>query len=235
MRGTIGAVAAALAGTTLGAALVLLAGFVYQLVAGEPTGGLAGWAFGLLLLAVVLFGVFGALLPDDDAAVALSDTPVSAASDTPGAPVSDTPRSAVPDPRGSAVSVPASPRSAVPDTPVSAVSDTPGVAPGEGVVVAEVKASGKAAGRAAGVAGADDGWRDALVFFLVLFGLVAGGPFGIAGYEALRPEPRTAEAPAREPDGPLVPRVAPDGAAGSVRGGPAPWDPAASVPVRLVL
>ncbi|MFF9144461.1 hypothetical protein ACF1BN_06370 [Streptomyces sp. NPDC014861] len=231
MRGTIGAVAAALAGTTLGAALVLLAGFVYQLVAGEPTGGLAGWAFGLLLLAVVLFGVFGALLPDEDAAVALSDTPVSAVSDTPGAPVSDTPRSAVPDTRGPAVSVPASPGSAVPDTPGSATSDTPG----EGVVVAEVKASGKAGGRAAGVAGADDGWRDALVFFLVLFGLVAGGPFGIAGYEALRPEPRTAEAPAREPDGPLVPRVAPDGAAGSVRGGPAPWDPAASVPVRLVL
>ncbi|MFD5771479.1 hypothetical protein ACFWIN_37405 [Streptomyces sp. NPDC127049] len=45
--------------------------------------------------------------------------------------------------------------------------------------------------------GAPEGdWYDVLVFGLVLLGLVAGGPLGIAGYEALRPERPPAVAPA---------------------------------------
>ncbi|WP_282697419.1 hypothetical protein [Streptomyces sp. CC208A] len=98
LRRVGGVVTALLAATTLGTALVLLSGFAYQLVAGDPTGTLAAWAFGLLLLAAALFGAFGGLLPDSE--------------------------------------------------------------PGE--------------------------WADTLVFCLVLLGLLAGGPFGIAGYEALR-------------------------------------------------
>ncbi|MFF2776491.1 PQQ-binding-like beta-propeller repeat protein [Streptomyces sp. NPDC058052] len=44
--------------------------------------------------------------------------------------------------------------------------------------------------------GSDGDWYDALVFGLVVLGLVAGGPFGIAGYEALRPAAGTVSAPA---------------------------------------
>ncbi|MFF6882034.1 hypothetical protein ACFY9F_02510 [Streptomyces sp. NPDC012421] len=157
MRRTVGTVAAALGGTTLGAALVLLAGFVHQLVTGNAAGGLAGWAFGLLLLTLILFGVFGSLLPDEEAAAALSDTPVRK-----------------PAPESYTASETASGADAVTG------ADTP-------TAVADGERNEKTAD---GAAGADDGWSDALVFFLVLFGLIAGGPFGIAGYEALRPEHR---------------------------------------------
>ncbi|MFI8365730.1 hypothetical protein [Streptomyces sp. NPDC085466] len=163
MRRTIGTVAAALGGTTLGAALVLLAGFVYQLVTGNAAGGLAGWAFGLLLLALILFGVFGALLPDEEAAAALSDTPVRK-----------------PAPESYTAS----------ETASGADADT-GAGTASGAGAATAVADGERNEKAAdGAVGADDGWSDALVFFLVLFGLIAGGPFGIAGYEALRPEHR---------------------------------------------
>ncbi|MEU3604726.1 hypothetical protein AB0E83_04610 [Streptomyces sp. NPDC035033] len=59
-----GAVTALLAAVTLGTALVLLAGFTYRLATGDPTSALAAWAFGLLILAAILFAVFGGLLPD---------------------------------------------------------------------------------------------------------------------------------------------------------------------------
>ncbi|MFJ5707688.1 PQQ-binding-like beta-propeller repeat protein [Streptomyces sp. NPDC093105] len=53
--------------------------------------------------------------------------------------------------------------------------------------------------------GEEDGdWYDPLVFGLVLVGLVAGGPFGIAGYEALKPPTRTS-APAAAPPSPTAP------------------------------
>ncbi|NML49290.1 hypothetical protein HHL19_02830 [Streptomyces sp. R302] len=114
LRRTAGAAAVLLAATALGATLVLLAGFVYQLAAGGAAGTMAAWAAGLLVLTVVLFGVFGAVLPDE-----------------------------------------------------------PRTTPSEG-------------------------WFDVLTFCFVLLGLIAGAPFGIAGYEALRPE-TTTTAPAPAP------------------------------------
>ncbi|MFE9041309.1 hypothetical protein ACFYOG_10350 [Streptomyces sp. NPDC007818] len=169
MRRTVGTVAAALGGTTLGAALVLLAGFVHQLVTGNAAGGLAGWAFGLLLLTLILFGVFGSLLPDEEAAAALSDTPVRK-----------------PAPESYTASETASGADAVTASETASGADAVTGA-GTPTAVADGERNEKTAD---GAAGADDGWSDALVFFLVLFGLIAGGPFGIAGYEALRPEHR---------------------------------------------
>lgn len=122
LRRTAGAFAAALGAIALGAALALLSGFLYAVVRGEPTGAMVAWILGLFVLAGVLFGAFGATLPDEQA---------------------------------------------------------------------------EAESAAAPTDGADDGdWYDPLVFGLVLVGLVAGGPFGIAGYEALKPTTVTAVAPA---------------------------------------
>ncbi|MEU2655826.1 hypothetical protein ABZ615_10890 [Streptomyces sp. NPDC007325] len=192
MRRTVGAVAAALGGTTLGAALVLLAGFVYQLVAGNAAGGLAGWAFGLLLLALILFGVFGSLLPDEEAAAALSDTPgrkptpephtTSEPTSPPGpAPATASGAATVSGAATATDALTASDAATVSGAATASDAPTP---PGAATAVADGKTADGAA------VGADDGWSDALVFFLVLFGLIAGGPFGIAGYEALRPEHR---------------------------------------------
>ncbi len=114
LRRTAGAAAVLLAATALGTTLVLLAGFVYRLSTGEATGVLAAWAVGLLVLTVVLFGLFGAMLPDE------------------------------------------------PTTPT-------------------------------------ESWVDVVIFCLVLLGLVVGGPLGIAGYEALRPEPAAVAPPLTEP------------------------------------
>ncbi|MFF5502045.1 hypothetical protein ACF1E9_02805 [Streptomyces roseolus] len=114
LRRTVGAAAVLLAATTLGATLVLLAGFVYQLAAGDATGVLAAWAGGLLVLAVALFALFGAMLPDE------------------------------------------------PTSPV-------------------------------------ENWFDVLAFCFVLLGLFVGAPFGIAGYEALRPDTAAVAPPLTEP------------------------------------
>lgn len=114
LRRTVGGAAVLLAATALGATLVLLAGFAYQLAAGDVTVALAAWAAGLPALTVVLFLLFGAMLPDE-----------------PTAP--------------------------------------------------------------------SEGWFDALTFCFVLFGLVVGGPLGIAGYEALRPETTAVAPPLTEP------------------------------------
>ncbi|MGW3518546.1 hypothetical protein [Streptomyces hydrogenans] len=155
LRGTLASAAVLAAATALSGALVLLSGFVYQLVDGDPTGALMAWALGLLVLAVGLFAVFGGLLPDLDAE---------------------------PEPEGG-----------------------PGAAPGD---------------RTAARPAAEkwfDAWFDVLAFCCVLVGLLAGGPLGIAGYEALRPETGTvateAAAPSTAPGGP-----APAG------GGPHPAD-----------
>ncbi|MEV7530280.1 hypothetical protein [Streptomyces hydrogenans] len=155
LRGTLASAAVLAAATALSGALVLLSGFVYQLVDGDPTGALMAWALGLLVLAVGLFAVFGGLLPDLDAE---------------------------PEPeRG------------------------PGAAPGD-----------RAEAGPAAEKWFDD-WFDVLAFCCVLVGLLAGGPLGIAGYEALRPETGTvateAAAPSTAPGGP-----APAG------GGPHPAD-----------
>ncbi|GHJ91008.1 hypothetical protein SNE510_05270 [Streptomyces sp. NE5-10] len=153
LRGTLASAAVLAAATALSGALVLLSGFVYQLVDGDPTGALLAWALGLLVLAVGLFAVFGGLLPDLDAE---------------------------------------------PET-------GPDAAPGD-----------RAAARPAAEKWFDD-WFDVLAFCCVLVGLLAGGPLGIAGYEALRPETGTvateAAAPSTAPGGP-----APEG------GGPRPAD-----------
>ncbi|MFD6344844.1 hypothetical protein ACH4MA_10790 [Streptomyces roseolus] len=114
LRRTVGGAAVLLAATALGATLVLLAGFVYQLAAGDATGALAAWAGGLLVLAVAFFVLFGAMLPDE-----------------PSAP--------------------------------------------------------------------SEGWVDVLAFCFVLLGLFVGAPFGIAGYEALRPETAAVAPPLTEP------------------------------------
>ncbi|MEW5630080.1 hypothetical protein AB1388_26470 [Streptomyces hydrogenans] len=142
LRGTLASAAVLAAATALSGALVLLSGFVYQLVDGDPTGALMAWALGLLVLAVGLFAVFGGLLPDLDAEPE----------------------------RG------------------------PGAAPGD-----------RAEAGPAAEKWFDD-WFDVLAFCCVLVGLLAGGPLGIAGYEALRPETGTvateAAAPSPAPGGP---------------------------------
>ncbi|MFB7363205.1 hypothetical protein [Streptomyces hydrogenans] len=154
LRGTLASAAVLAAATALSGALVLLSGFVYQLVDGDPTGALMAWALGLLVLAVGLFAVFGGLLPDLDAD---------------------------PEPeRG------------------------PGAAPGD---------------RTAARPAAEkwfDAWFDVLAFCCVLVGLLAGGPLGIAGYEALRPETGTVATEAAAPS--TAPGPAPAG------GGPPPAD-----------
>ncbi|MET8973179.1 hypothetical protein [Streptomyces hydrogenans] len=154
LRGTLASAAVLAAATALSGALVLLSGFVYQLVDGDPTGALMAWALGLLVLAVGLFAVFGGLLPDLDAD---------------------------PEPeRG------------------------PGAAPGD---------------RPAARPAAEewfDAWFDVLAFCCVLVGLLAGGPLGIAGYEALRPETGTVATEAAAPS--TAPGPAPAG------GGPHPAD-----------
>ncbi|MFE6228494.1 hypothetical protein [Streptomyces sp. NPDC057854] len=159
-RRTAGAVSAALAGAALGAALVLLSGFVYQLCRGELVGAMAGWAFGLLVLMFLLVGGFGASLPDEEPAAAPPD----------GAPIPPA-KTAAPltgEPAGQARPVTAEPVTAQP------VEVRPVTAPD----------------------GADDvDWYDAVVFGLVLLGLVVGGPVGIAAYESLKPPP-AATAPA---------------------------------------
>ncbi|MFE5794788.1 PQQ-binding-like beta-propeller repeat protein [Streptomyces sp. NPDC056503] len=160
LRRTVGAAAILPAGTALGAALVLLAGFVYQVVAGDASGAMAAWALGLLVLAVVLLGVFGAMLPDEGAETAV-------APDGPGGP-------------GGAPVKPA------PGEPGEPSPDRPGAAPSGDWF---------------------DDWFDVLTFCLVLLGLVAGGPVGIAGYEALRP--RTAAAAPPSPSPPVSPSVSP--------------------------
>ncbi|MGW5000985.1 hypothetical protein ACWEP8_25285 [Streptomyces hydrogenans] len=150
LRGTLASAAVLAAATALSGALVLLSGFVYQLVDGDPTGALMAWALGLLVLAVGLFAVFGGLLPDLDAD---------------------------PEPeRG------------------------PGAAPGDRPAAEQWF----------------DAWFDVLAFCCVLVGLLAGGPLGIAGYEALRPETGTVATEAAAPS--TAPGPAPAG------GGPHPAD-----------
>ncbi|MFB7338874.1 hypothetical protein ACFCZ6_02315 [Streptomyces hydrogenans] len=164
LRGTLASAAVLAAATALSGALVLLSGFVYQLVDGDPTGALMAWALGLLVLAVGLFAVFGGLLPDLDA----DPKPDEGAT-----------REAGPE-RG------------------------PGAAPGD---------------RTAARPAAEewfDAWFDVLAFCCVLVGLLAGGPLGIAGYEALRPETGTVATEAAAPS--TAPGPAPAG------GGPHPAD-----------
>ncbi|MFD4372155.1 PQQ-binding-like beta-propeller repeat protein [Streptomyces sp. NPDC058486] len=132
LRGTVGAVAALLAATALGAALVLLAGFVYQLLYGDAPGAMLVWSLGLMFLAALLFALFGSMLPDEEA--------------------EERPQ--------------------------------------------EEKAEGKQEEKPdAPSEPAPDNWLDVAAFCCVVLGLVAGGPFGIAGYEALRTETKTAAAP----------------------------------------
>ncbi|MEV6355854.1 hypothetical protein [Streptomyces hydrogenans] len=146
LRGTLASAAVLAAATALSGAMVLLSGFVYQLVDGDPTGALMAWALGLLVLAVGLFAVFGGLLPDLDA----DPKPDEGAT-----------REAGPD------AVPGAPDGAEPP-------------------------SGKWF----------DAWFDVLAFCCVLVGLLAGGPLGIAGYEALRPETGTVATPCNTEDPP---------------------------------
>ncbi|MFI8321245.1 PQQ-binding-like beta-propeller repeat protein [Streptomyces sp. NPDC085529] len=151
LRRTAGAVAAALGALALGAALALLAGFLYAWVRGEPTGAMVAWILGLFFLAALLLGAFGATLPDE-AAAAEAEAPA-------GEPVP---------------------------------------APADGVRSVDGGDEGEKAEE-----GEEGDWYDPLVFGLILVGLVAGGPFGIAGYEALKPTTGstapTAPAPAPAP------------------------------------
>ncbi|MFB9602862.1 PQQ-binding-like beta-propeller repeat protein [Streptomyces roseofulvus] len=130
LRRTAGAVAAALGALALGAALALLAGFLYAWVRGEPTGATVAWILGLFFLAALLLGAFGATLPNEEPAAEAS-------------------------------------------------AAEPAPAPTDGVRSVD--------GGDEGDKGEEGDWYDPLVFGLILVGLVAGGPFGIAGYEALKP------------------------------------------------
>ncbi|MFK3729211.1 hypothetical protein ACI2LJ_02930 [Streptomyces sp. NPDC088090] len=162
LRGTAAAAAVLGAATTLSGALVLLSGFVYQLVDGDPTGALALWALGLLVLAVALFAVFGILLPDP-AVAPDSDSP----------PDPDAPPATDPVPAPVMVPAPA------PVPYLDAVTAAAAV---------PVPAAVPAVKPSAGTEKWLDGWFDVVSFCCVLVGLLAGGPLGIAGYEALRPD-----------------------------------------------
>ncbi|MFD8015423.1 PQQ-binding-like beta-propeller repeat protein, partial [Streptomyces sp. NPDC059762] len=137
LRRTAGAVSAVLGAVALGAALALLAGFLYAIVRGGSTGAMLMWILGLFVLAFLLLGAFGTTLPDEEGEAAEKAT----------------------------------------------------------------EAVGEGDKDKAGDGDGDGDWYDPLVFGLVLVGLVAGGPFGIAGYEALKPETASA-APAAPPPTP---------------------------------
>ncbi|MFF9338169.1 hypothetical protein ACF1CG_00160 [Streptomyces sp. NPDC014773] len=180
LRGTTAAAAVLSAATALSGALVLLSGFVYQLVDGGPTGALIAWALGLLVLAVALFAAFGSLLPALDAA----PDPDPDADAAPGSlPTSDSA------PAPDSLPFPGSPPAPVPYLdPATAAAALPAAVPGSAAVPVPAAAAGPAVKPPAEAEKWFDGWFDVLSFCCVLVGLLAGGPLGIAGYEALRPD-----------------------------------------------
>ncbi|WP_030756403.1 hypothetical protein [Streptomyces griseus] len=143
LRRTGAAIAALLGAGVLSASMALLSGLAYQVVAGDPTAALVAWSLGLLLAALVAFGVAGVLWDDEV---------------EPGKP-----------------------------------AEPPAPEPGGTAGAAAEGAAGPPDAAAAATGESD--WHGILVFVLVLLGLLAGGPFGIAGYESLSHRPAPAAVP----------------------------------------
>ncbi|MFF8805276.1 outer membrane protein assembly factor BamB family protein [Streptomyces omiyaensis] len=187
LRRTVGAATALLGALALGAALVLLAGFAHRLVSGDAVGAMGWWGLGLLVLVLVLFGVSGVTLwgadPAEPGERADQGQPVDRKGPVDRGDQEEPGESeGSPEPAGSA-------GPARPDVAAgSAGPARPSVVAGPAGPPASVAAGGKAAK-------AEGDWFDGLVFLLVLLGILAGGPFGIAGYEALRPGAAAAPAP----------------------------------------